>query len=59
MSDKSQDSPFGNDNQMLRKGIDELFATVKDYASSEKFRELLNFTAHFKAIWDETEEAST
>lgn len=48
MSEKSQDSPFGNDNQMLRKGIDELFATVQDYASSEKFRELLNFTAHFK-----------
>lgn len=48
MSEKSQDSPFGNDNQMLRKGVDELFATVQDYASSEKFRELLNFTAHFK-----------
>ncbi len=33
---------------MLRKGIDELFATVRDYASSDKFKELLRFTAHFK-----------
>lgn len=41
-------SSFGGNNQMLRKGIDELFATVQEYASSDKFRELLNFTAHFK-----------
>lgn len=41
-------SLFENDAHMLRKGIDELFATVRDYASSERFRELLNFTAHFK-----------
>ena len=42
------DLPFEDDAHMLRKGIDELFATVRDYASSEKFQELLNFTAHFK-----------
>ena len=48
MSEMQKDSPFDNDSEMLRKGIDELFATVKDYASSDKFKELLRFTAHFK-----------
>ena len=48
MSEKRHDSPFGNDTHMLRKGIDELFATVQDYASSDKFKELLRFTSHFK-----------
>ena len=43
-----QESLFGSEDQMLRKGIDELFATVQDYASSDKFKELLRFTAHFK-----------
>ena len=47
--DKTQlNLPFGNDTHMLRKGIDELFVTVQDYASSDKFKELLRFTAHFK-----------
>ena len=47
--DKTQlNSPFDNDTHMLRKGIDELFVTVQDYASSDKFKELLRFTAHFK-----------
>jgi len=47
--DKTQlNSPFDNDTHMLRKGIDELFVTVQDYASSDKFKELLRVTAHFK-----------
>lgn len=47
--DKTQmKSHFDNEAYMLRKGIDELFATVRDYASSDKFKELLRFTAHFK-----------
>ena len=33
-----QESLFGSEDQMLRKGIDELFATVQDYASSDKFK---------------------
>ena len=48
MNKVQQDSFFDNGTQMLRKGIDELFATVRDYASSDKFKELLRFTAHFK-----------
>lgn len=48
MNKMQQDSSFDNDAHMLRKGIDELFATVQDYASTDKFRELLRFTAHFK-----------
>ena len=48
MNVNPQDSPFENDARMLRKGVDELCATVQDYASSEKFKELLNFTAQFK-----------
>lgn len=30
------------------KGIDELFQSVRAFASSERFGELLQFTAHFK-----------
>ena len=30
------------------RGIDELFATVKEYAASPRFKELLDFTARFK-----------
>ena len=48
MNKTQMKSPFDNETHMLRKGIDELFATVRDYASSDKFKELLRFTAHFK-----------
>ena len=30
------------------KGIDELFRSIRAFASSERFGELLQFTAHFK-----------
>ncbi len=48
MNETQRDSPFDSDNQMLRKGIDELFSAVQDYATSDRFSELLHFTAHFK-----------
>ena len=43
-----EDLALDDDNQILRKGIDELFFSVQDYALSPKFKELLDFTAHFK-----------
>ena len=50
MREIQQKLPFDLDDSdiFFSKGIDELFATVKDYAASDKFRELLRFTAHFK-----------
>ena len=48
MYEEQQLLSLGSDANMLRKGIDELFATVQNYATSERFKELLYFTAHFK-----------